>query len=103
MSVKIRLKRIGTKKRPVYRLVVMEGSLPRDGRELEVVGQYDPRQKPLLFNYKEDRVKYWLGVGAQPTEPVVRLLGNAGLVDKVKRTSSELGISRKERKAKAEA
>jgi small subunit ribosomal protein S16 len=103
MAVKLRLKRMGAKKKPVYRIVVMESSKPRDGRSIEVIGQYEPRQEPVVFNIKEERVKYWLSVGAQPTEPVTRLLGNAGIIEKVARTCGEPGVSRKEKKAREEA
>ena len=66
----IRLARIGKKKKPFYRVVVIEKSRPRNGRTLEVVGTYDPLQKPALVKLEADRVKYWLGCGAQPSDTV---------------------------------
>jgi small subunit ribosomal protein S16 len=75
MSVKIRLKRFGTKKRPYYRIVVMDSRAPRDGRTLEEVGLYHPieaEDKQVVL--KEDRIKEWIGKGAQPTATVKKLL-----------------------------
>ena len=66
----IRLARIGKKKKPFYRVVVIEKTRPRNGRTLEVVGTYDPLQKPALVKLDADRVKYWLGCGAQPSDTV---------------------------------
>jgi small subunit ribosomal protein S16 len=66
----IRLARIGKKKKPYYRVVVIEKTRPRNGRTLEVVGTYDPLQKPALVKLDADRVKYWLGCGAQPSDTV---------------------------------
>ncbi|MBT5953284.1 30S ribosomal protein S16 [bacterium] len=83
MALKIRLKRLGKKKKPYYRVVVAENTWARDGKTVEDIGMYDPLQKPAKFEVKEDRVKHWLGVGAQPTETLTRLLGNEGLVPKV--------------------
>lgn len=94
---------MGRKKQKIYRIVVREALVPRDGRYVEALGQYNPRQKPVLFDFNEDRVKYWLSVGAQPTETVARLLGNAGIIEKVQRTCKNPGVSRKELKAQAEA
>ncbi|MCK5152921.1 MAG: 30S ribosomal protein S16 [Spirochaetales bacterium] len=75
MSVKIRLKRFGSKKRPYYRIVVVDSRAPRDGRTLEEVGLYHPiesEDKQVVL--KEDRIKEWIGKGAQPTATVKRLL-----------------------------
>ena len=75
MSVKIRLKRIGAKKRPYYRIVVMDSRKPRDGRAIEEVGFYHPvEMKDEQIRVKEDRVREWLSRGAQPTHTVRRLL-----------------------------
>ncbi len=75
MSVKIRLKRFGTKMRPYYRLVVMDSRAPRDGRALEEVGLYHPIEKEdKQVVLKEDRIREWLSKGAQPTGTVKRLL-----------------------------
>ncbi|RKX75501.1 MAG: 30S ribosomal protein S16 [Spirochaetes bacterium] len=75
MSVKIRLKRFGTKKRPYYRIVVMDSRSPRDGRTIEEVGFYHPIEvEEKQLQVKEDRVKEWLKNGAKPTDTVKRLL-----------------------------
>jgi len=70
----IRLARIGAKKQAAYRVVVMEKSRPRNGRSVEIVGHYNPRNTPTLIELKQDRVEYWLGQGAQPSDRVSRLL-----------------------------
>lgn len=72
--VKIRLARSGQKKRPFYRIVAADARAPRDGRFLEKLGTYNPNTNPSTVDIKQDRVDYWLGVGAQPTETVARLL-----------------------------
>ena len=66
----IRLSRIGKKKKPFYRVVVIERTRPRDGRVRELVGTYDPLKKPAEIKLDADRIKYWLGVGAQPSDTV---------------------------------
>ena len=66
----IRLSRIGKKKKPFYRVVVIERTRPRDGRVRELVGTYDPLKKPAEIKLDADRIKYWLGVGAQPSNTV---------------------------------
>jgi small subunit ribosomal protein S16 len=78
MAVKIRLIRMGKKKQPVYRVVVADGRTPRDGRYIEQIGRYDPRQEPSLIEIDADRAVDWLRKGAQPTEPVRRLLEASG-------------------------
>jgi small subunit ribosomal protein S16 len=80
--VKIRLRRTGSKGRPQYRVVISDSRSPRDGRFIEIVGHYNPRTDPVTFKVHEDRVLYWLSVGAQPTDPVKRLLNNMGTLDK---------------------
>jgi small subunit ribosomal protein S16 len=77
MAVKIRLARVGAKKRPFYRIVASDVRSPRDGRHLERLGTYDPRTSPSTVTLKHDRIAYWLGVGARPTTSVARLLRNA--------------------------
>lgn len=72
--VKLRLKRIGTKKRPFYRIVVADSRFPRDGRFIETVGTYDPRKNPSEVTLKEDRIRYWLNNGGQPTDTVRSIL-----------------------------
>jgi small subunit ribosomal protein S16 len=74
MAVRIRLKRIGKKKRPYYRVVVADARFPRDGRFIEEIGIYDPLRTPVVFDVNMERVKYWLGNGAQPTDTVKSLL-----------------------------
>ncbi len=85
MALKIRLARAGAKKRPFYRIVVADSRSPRDGRFIERVGTYDPMLKkdnPERIRLKEERIKHWLGVGAQPSDRVARFFGNAGLAPK---------------------
>ncbi len=75
MSVKIRLKRLGTKKRPYYRVVVMDSRSPRDGRTIDEVGLYHPIEaEEMQVKLKEDKIKDWLSKGAQPTDTVKKLL-----------------------------
>jgi len=74
--VTIRLARIGKKKRPFYRLVVTEKTRPRNGRFVEIVGTYDPLKKPAEIKLNAERIKYWLGVGAQPSDTVRSFLRN---------------------------
>ena len=83
--VKIRLRRTGSKKKPHYRVVVADSRTPRDGRFIEIVGHYNPRTDPTTVNVHEDRVLYWLSVGAQPTDQVRKLLGNLGTLDRFTR------------------
>jgi len=66
----IRLSRIGKKKQPAYRVVVIEKTRPRDGRFVEIVGTYDPLKKPAAVKLDTERIKYWLGCGAQPSDTV---------------------------------
>lgn len=80
MAVKIRLMRIGKKRQPSYRVVVKEARSPRSGNYIEQVGFYNPLTEPADVRFDEERIKYWLGVGAQPTETVKRLLAkNTGI------------------------
>ncbi|SLM27947.1 30S ribosomal subunit protein S16 [Desulfamplus magnetovallimortis] len=74
MSVKIRLARGGAKKRPFYRIVAADSESPRDGRFLENLGTYNPMVEPAAITLKEDRINYWLGVGAQATTTVKNIL-----------------------------
>ncbi len=74
MSVKIRLTRQGTKKRPFYRIVAADTQFPRDGRFLEVLGTYNPMTEPASVELKQDRIDYWLGTGAQPSTTVKSIL-----------------------------
>ncbi len=79
MAVKMRLRRIGAKKQPAYRVVVADARSPRDGKYIEVIGNYNPICKPATLNFNTERVLYWLKTGAQPTEVIVRLLKKAGV------------------------
>jgi small subunit ribosomal protein S16 len=79
LAVKIRLTRIGSKKNPIYRVVVADSRSPRDGRFIEIVGRYNPQTEPSLIELDEAKVKDWLDKGAQPTEPVSRLIRAAGI------------------------
>ena len=80
MAVKIRLRRTGRTKQPYYRIVVADSRSPRDGRFIEIVGQYAPRQGETALNLKTDRVNHWLDNGAQPTDTVRSLLRKAGVL-----------------------
>ena len=80
MAVKIRLRRTGRTKQPYYRIVVADSRSPRDGRFIEIVGQYAPRQGETALNLKADRVNHWLDNGAQPTDTVRSLLRKAGIL-----------------------
>ncbi len=84
MALKIRLARGGAKKRPYYRIVVADSRSPRDGRFIERLGSYDPmvpKDHPRRTTLKEERIKYWLSVGASPTDRVARLLGAGGIIE----------------------
>jgi len=84
MSLKIRLARGGTKKRPFYSVVVADSRMPRDGRYIEKVGTHNPllaKDDEQRFQYDEERVKHWLSKGAKPTDRVARYLANGGLVE----------------------
>lgn len=78
--VKIRLRRMGAPKQPTYRVVAVDARAPRDGRFLEILGHYNPRTEPPTIELHEDRVRHWLAQGAQPTESVVRLLKQKGIL-----------------------
>jgi small subunit ribosomal protein S16 len=80
--VKIRLRRMGAKKQPTYRFVVTDARAPRDGRFLEILGHYNPRTEPKTVVVDEERIKAWLAKGAQPSDPVRRLLAEKGLVER---------------------
>ena len=80
MAVKIRLRRVGRKKSPMYRIVVADSKSPRDGKFIEIIGQYQPRTGDKAINLDADRVNHWLDVGAQPTDTVRSLLRKAGLL-----------------------
>lgn len=92
MAVKLRLKRMGKKKQPIYKIVAADSRSPRDGKFLEAVGIYNPLTKPHTIELKEERVNYWLDKGAQPTNTVKSLFNQKGINlkrDLVKRKFSE--------------
>lgn len=105
MSMKIRLARGGSKKRPFYRIVAADSRMPRDGRYIERIGTYNP----LLPKDSEDRVKmdmervqYWLGQGAQPTDRISRMLEAAGVLEKKERANLKKGTPGKKAQDRAE-
>jgi small subunit ribosomal protein S16 len=78
--VKMRLARFGSKKNPIYRIVVADSGSPRDGRSIESIGRYEPRPDPSVIVIDEERARHWLSVGAQPSQPVRRLLQKQGIL-----------------------
>jgi small subunit ribosomal protein S16 len=74
MAVRIRLTRVGSKKNPIYRVVVADARAPRDGKFIEIVGRYNPQSDPSLIEFDETKVKDWIAKGAQPSDAVSRLL-----------------------------
>ncbi len=82
MAVKIRLNRMGAKKTPFYRIVVADSRAPRDGRFIEILGNYDPSKQPALVNVDEAKVMDWMSKGAQPTDTVKALLRKQGIMSK---------------------
>lgn len=82
MAVKLRLKRMGAKQRPFYRIVAADSRSPRDGRFIETVGTYDPIKKPAIITIDEEKVMKWLGNGAEPTETVRSIFKKEGIMAK---------------------
>jgi small subunit ribosomal protein S16 len=80
MAVKIRLRRMGKKKAPFYRVVVADSRSPRDGRFIEEIGTYDPNQEPAMFKVNEEEAKKWMANGAKPTDTVARLFKQSGII-----------------------
>src|SRR6267154_2135274 len=106
MSVVIRLARAGTKKRPVYHVVVADSRFPRDGRFIERLGHFNPllpKDNTERLKLDMDKVKAWLAKGAQPSDRVTRFLDAAGVAKRTPRNNPEKAVPRKERKAQAEA
>jgi small subunit ribosomal protein S16 len=109
MALKIRLARGGAKKRPFYRIVVAEASAPRDGRFIEKLGTYNPllahdHSDRIVLN--KERIQYWLGVGAQPTDRVCNFLANAGLIkakERQEQTKKQLPKKKAQERMKLEA
>ena len=106
MSVVIRMARAGTKKRPVYHIVVADSRAPRDGRFIERLGYFNPllpKEKTERLRLDMEKVKAWMAKGAQPSDRVMRFLDAAGIMTRPKRNNPEKAVPRKERKAKEEA
>ena len=105
MAVSLRLSRGGAKKRPYYRIVATDVRSPRDGKYLEQIGTYNPllaKDDENRVRLKEDRVRYWLGVGAQPTDRVARMLDKAGIVERAATSNPNKGEPGKKAKDRAE-
>jgi small subunit ribosomal protein S16 len=79
VAARIRLARVGSKKNPIYRVVVADARSPRDGKFIEIVGQYNPQTDPSTINLDDERVRDWIGKGAQPSNSVKRLLKAKGI------------------------
>ncbi len=90
MAVKMRLTRMGKKKSPYYRVVVIDGRSQRDGRYIDLIGRYDPRQDPSLIEIDEEKALDWLSKGVQPTEAVAKLLEISGVTSKFKVASGRI-------------
>ncbi|XDA99145.1 30S ribosomal protein S16 [Sulfitobacter sp. LCG007] len=106
MAMKIRLARGGSKKRPHYAIVAADSRMPRDGRFLEKLGTYNPllaKDSEDRVKFDQERVQYWLGQGAQPTDRVARMLEAAGLKDKTERNNPNKGTPGKKAKERADA
>ena len=82
--LKIRLRRMGARGKPTYRVVVIDSQKARDGAFVEIIGSFNPQTEPESINIKEERALYWLKLGAQPTNTTARLLGKAGIMEKFK-------------------
>jgi small subunit ribosomal protein S16 len=87
--VRIRLRRMGRRNRPFYRVVIADGRSPRDGKFIELIGHYNPLTDPETVNIDEEKALKWLRSGAQPTDTVRSLLSKLGIMDKVKPTSGQ--------------
>jgi len=101
LAVKIRLMRVGKKKQPSYRVVVTDSRSPRDGRFIEVIGQYAPRAEPSVVTIDSDRALHWLKVGAQPTEQAGKLLEIAGVWAAYKADVGKEAVAKPKVKVKA--
>lgn len=91
MAVKLRLRRMGKKKQPVYKVVAADARSPRDGRFIEAIGFYNPQTDPATIEIQEERANYWLNVGAQPTDTVKSLLSKKGII--LQRELKKQGLS----------
>ncbi len=98
--LKIRLKRTGKRGQPHYRIVICEASKPRDGRTIEEIGYYNPRNKPTTFEVQRERAEYWLSKGAQPTDTVAQYFVKEGLLKGLKRGSTKPNTEKKTKESK---
>ncbi len=98
--LRIRLKRTGRRGQPHYRIVVIESSKPRDGKTIEEIGYYNPRLKPSVFDFKKDRVEYWLSKGAQPSDTVAQYLVKEGILKELKKGSTKPSTKKKTKEKK---
>ena len=103
MAVKIRLKRVGKKKAPSYRIVVAEASSPRDGRTIEDLGWYNPLVEPSAIQVDPERALRWLKVGAQPTDSVVSLLKRTGVMERFEQEKAAAQAAKTETPTQTEA
>ena len=105
MALKLRLSRHGAKKRPLYRIVVADSRAPRDGRHIEILGTFNPllpKDSEERVKLKEDRIKHWIGVGAKPTDRVLRFLDAAGLAKREARNNPQKALPGKKRQEREE-
>ncbi len=98
--LKIRLKRTGRKGQPHYRVVVMESARPRDGKTVDEIGYYNPRNKPTTFEIDKEKASAWLAKGAQPTDTVAQYFVKEGLLKELKRGSTKPNTKKKDKEAK---
>jgi small subunit ribosomal protein S16 len=106
MSLKIRMARAGTKKRPVYHIVVADSRYPRDGRFIERLGYFNPllpKDNASRLKFDVEKARAWLSKGAQPSDRILRFLDAAGVVKRPQRSNPQRAVPRKERKAQAAA
>lgn len=101
--VRIRLRRVGRKKQPSYRIVVADSRSPRDGRYIEIIGFYNPRTEPATMTIKEDRALYWLQMGAQPSDAVRRILDKLGTLGRLERVNQGEAVDTLVAEAQSEA
>ena len=103
--VKIRLRRVGSKKKPSYRLVVADARAPRDGVFIDIIGHYNPLTDPETVVIAEDKARHWLGQGAQPTDTAARLLAKAGVIEEsaARKEKIKAGVVAKPKASKKKA
>ncbi|MFN8015544.1 MAG: 30S ribosomal protein S16 [Acidimicrobiia bacterium] len=101
MSVKLRLTRVGKKKNPMYRVVVADERSPRDGKFIEIIGQYQPLAEPSMINIKDDRALYWLSEGAQPSETVQKILSISGIWEQYEKSRPKKSLEKAAKRNKA--